>query len=379
MWREPSTIPPRDFLYDRHLIRKFVSATIAPGGTGKSTRAIADAIALASSINILQSKPHASLNVWYWNGEDPLEEIERRIAAALIFHNIDASAVQGRLWVDSGRDTPIKISAETAVGNLIAVPVLDALVAAIVERNIDVLIIDPFISVHELPENDNKAMDAAVKAFGAVADRGNCAIELIHHSRKLNGGEADIDAARGGSAMAAAFRSAQTLNVMNGETAKAFGIDEAERRSYVRIDNAKANLSPPGKARWFKLAAQALGNANGDRFGDIVAVAQSWQAPDLLQGLTLDDLIAVQRAIEGQSFRENPQSHNWVGHKVASVVGLNIHNERDKQKIKVAIRAWLASGALVTRQVHDPRTGRDVKVVDVGETIPSTLHKPGVE
>ena len=82
------------------------------------------------------------------------------------------------------------------------------MIEAIKRNSIDVLIVDPFISVHEMPENDNGAMDAAVKAFALVADRTGCAIDLVHHSRKLNGMDADIDAARGGSAIAGAVRAA---------------------------------------------------------------------------------------------------------------------------------------------------------------------------
>ena len=37
----------------------------------------------------------------------------------------------------------------------------------------DVLIIDPFVSSHEVPENDNGAMDRIVKEWGRVAQRGN--------------------------------------------------------------------------------------------------------------------------------------------------------------------------------------------------------------
>ena len=35
--REPKLIPPRQWLYGTHLIRGFVSLTVAPGGLGKSS------------------------------------------------------------------------------------------------------------------------------------------------------------------------------------------------------------------------------------------------------------------------------------------------------------------------------------------------------
>lgn len=362
-WRKPSTIPPREWIYGHHLIRKYVAATIAPGGVGKSTLTTVDAVAMVTGKALLGLNPHGRLRVWLWNGEDPRDEIERRVAAVMLHHAIDPRDVEGRLWIDSGRDTPIKISDDA---QKIAMPVIDALVAAILDRHIDVLIVDPFVSVHGLPENDNRAMDAAVKAFALVADRTGCAIDLLHHSRKLNGADADIDAARGGSAIAGAVRSARALNVMSAEAAKAFGIDERERRSHVRIDDAKANLAPASAARWFKLTAEPLGNFTADRIEDHVAVAEPWSPPDMLEGITLAGLIAVQKAVHNRAFRESPQANEWAGHAVGRALGLNSYADPDKQKIKNALKAWTKSGALIVERVQDDK-GHQRPVIQVGE------------
>lgn len=47
-WRDPATIPPRKWLYGRHLIRKFLSLDIAPGGLGKSSVKIVEALAMTT-------------------------------------------------------------------------------------------------------------------------------------------------------------------------------------------------------------------------------------------------------------------------------------------------------------------------------------------
>jgi hypothetical protein len=366
-WRSPSEIQPRKWLYGHHLIRKYVSATIAPGGVGKSTLTITDAVALASGKALLGIKPHAAVSVWLWNGEDPRDEIERRLIAACLHHDIEPTHVAGRLFIDSGRDTPIRIGTAGPNGAQIAMPVIEALIAAIRDRHIDVLVVDPFVSVHGLPENDNGAMDAAVKAFALVADRTGCAIDLVHHSRKLNGADADIDAARGGSAIAGAVRAARVLNAMSKEAAEALGIPERDRRTYVRVDDAKANLAPPSSARWFKLSSEPLGNGTDDRPQDFVAVAETWTPPDMMDGICLADLLSVQKAIDGQAFAENIQSSRWVGHEVGRVLGLNSAADPDKRRIKAAVKAWIASGALVTDAIYDAGKGRDVRIVNVGE------------
>jgi RecA-family ATPase len=174
------------------------------------------------------------------------------VIAAMEFHRIAPEEVAGRPFIDSGRDMPIKIGQNTPNGPIVATPLVDALIAEIKARGIDVLIVDPMVSVHSMRGNDNGAngaMDTVVKAFALVADRTNCAIDQVHHSRKLNGAAADIDAARGGSAIAGAVRAARVLNVMSADAAKSFGIADKDRRSFVRVDDAKANLAPAAAAR----------------------------------------------------------------------------------------------------------------------------------
>lgn len=53
VWRDPTTIPPRPWVYGRHLIRKQVSVTVAPGGVGKSSLTICEALAMTSERKLL--------------------------------------------------------------------------------------------------------------------------------------------------------------------------------------------------------------------------------------------------------------------------------------------------------------------------------------
>ena len=52
--RSEKDILPRQFLYGRHLIRGFVSLTIAPGGVGKTALLVLDAIAMASGRELVK-------------------------------------------------------------------------------------------------------------------------------------------------------------------------------------------------------------------------------------------------------------------------------------------------------------------------------------
>ena len=52
------------------------------------------------------------------------------------------------------------------------------------ERGIGLIVIDPFITAHLVPENDNTAMDRVMKVIGQDCRGADCAIELVHHAGK---------------------------------------------------------------------------------------------------------------------------------------------------------------------------------------------------
>jgi hypothetical protein len=52
-------IPPREWLYGRHYQRGVVSGTVAPGGRGKSSLVMVEAVAMATCRNLLGEQPAA--------------------------------------------------------------------------------------------------------------------------------------------------------------------------------------------------------------------------------------------------------------------------------------------------------------------------------
>jgi hypothetical protein len=66
---------------DRLMRNYFASATIAPG---KSSSFLAEAIAVALGRDLPGTKPRQRCRVWCWNGENPADEIDRRIAAICV-------------------------------------------------------------------------------------------------------------------------------------------------------------------------------------------------------------------------------------------------------------------------------------------------------
>ncbi len=162
-----------------------------------------EAIAMATGRALLGTHPTCGkLKVWIWNGEDPLEEMERRVAAICIHYGIDHAELDGQLFLNSGRDTDIIIATTTRNGTVIAQPVVDDMKATIRENGIDVVFLDPFVACHGASENDNVAINAIAKTIARMADETNTAWDLVHHSRKTGGAEITVEDGRGASASA---------------------------------------------------------------------------------------------------------------------------------------------------------------------------------
>lgn len=366
LWRNPATIPPRQWLYGRHLIRKFVSLDVAPGGLGKSSIKTAEALAMTTGLPLLGKDVFGGpLRVWLYNLEDPAEETERRIHAAAQHFGIGAAQVESRLFVDSGRDQPICIAEETESGASIVRPVVRDVMTQLRERQIDVLSIDPFVSSHAISENDNRAIDMVAKEWARIADQCNCAINLVHHVRKTNGAEVTAESSRGAVSLIGAARSVVVYNRMTKEEADSAGIDQENRGFYFRTQNDKANLAPPEGADWFRMESVDLPN------GDSVGVAVPWQWPNAFEGLSTRDLYNVQVAIDAGEWADSSQAGNWAGKAVAEVLGLDV--ETDKGRIKSILKTWKGNRSLVVEKRSTPK-GRDKPFLVVGEWVdPTTL------
>jgi len=376
-WRDPRTFPRRRWLYGHHLIRKFISCTVAPGGLGKSSLVLVEAVAMATGRPLLGiQSPEGPLTVWIVNLEDPQEEIERRVTAILLHYRIDPQEIEGRLFIDSGRHLKLIVAETTRAGTVIAQPMVEALTAEIQARNVDVVVIDPFVKVHRVPENDNGAIDAVATVFADIAEATDCAFDLIHHVRKTGGAEVTVEDGRGAVALLGAVRSARALNGMSKAEAEKVGKD-TKHREFFRVANGKLNMAPPppDKADWFRLVSVPLGNEdrpegtwalpidNGDRVQCVV----NWEWPAALDDVTVDHLRKVQTAVDAGRWRENHQAKDWVGHPIAAVLALDITLPQHKAKVLGLIKTWLTAGMLIIVEGEDDKRNKR-NFVEVGAT-----------
>lgn len=351
-WVEARAIPPREWIYDRHYIRRFVSTTVAPGGLGKSSLITAEALAIASGRPVLGRAIDERVNVWLWNGEDPADELNRRIVATAVHHRIAVGDLSGRLFVDTGRVVPIVIAERTRDGVTINAPLVEQVIKTIQLNNIGLMVIDPFIASHRVSENDNSEIDRVAKTWASIADVTGCAIELVHHVRKTGTNEVGVEDGRGAVALLSAARAARALNRMSAEEGVTAAVHN--HRYFFRSDDGKANLAPPSEgARWFQIKSFDLGNATAKRPSDSIGVVESWQWPDPTEGMTAGDVESVREAVRRGNYRADSQAADWVGNIIIERLGLDGPGARGQAK--QLQKMWVQNGALMEVEELDEK------------------------
>jgi hypothetical protein len=360
-WIDPSQIPLRQWLYKPYYIRQFVSLTVSTGGVGKSSQLIAEALAMVSGKELLNvSTDGELLRVWYWNGEDPTDELQRRFAAAIKHFKLTADDIGNRLFLDSGRKMRIVLAEENKGDIKINMEVIEDIVRTLRENKIDVLIIDPHIASHRVSENDNTAIERVAKAWGYIAEIANCAIMLAHHTRKtINGSNVLVEDGRGASALRDAVRAARALNNMTREEAQEIDIDPSQRGFYFRSDNGKANLTPPAeRADWFKLVSVDLENNIVPGIpGDEIGVVTAWEYPTADEvGVSVADIKHAQEVIAtgGPWRRDQRTKERWIGNAIAYAFNRDVTVKHNKQWVEKHIQSWLLKGLLVVEKRPDP-------------------------
>jgi hypothetical protein len=263
------------------------------------------------------------------------------VLAARLHHDISLHDVKG--WLFYATPKGVKL-AEMHNGSR-QIGMLDkSLRAAIERRRPDLVVLDPYVKLHALEENDNGAMDFVCDLLVSLAIEYDIAIDAPHHSKKGQLTPGDADSGRGASATRDAGRLVYTLTTMSEEEAKAFGINPEERASYIRLDKGKGNLAPPARtATWFKLVGVRLENGN-DEYpnGDEVQTVEPWDPPKLWDGLTSATLSAVLTNIEaGLPNRQRYSSAPRAGKRAAWLIVQKHCPNRSEVQCREIIQTWV--------------------------------------
>lgn len=371
------SIPPRQWVYGRELVRGFVSVLASAGGTGKTAYTMVAGVSVALSRPLFhpgmgEVPPHFRVHkngpVWFYNLEDPQDELRRRIKATIQYHKVNRADLVGKLFLDSGRDRPLVVAIRIAGVGLVQAPVMVPLIAELKLRQIAVLVIDPFVQSHSAEENRNEEMNLVMAAWGRVANEAGCAVWLVHHFRK-GGQGGDVEAVRGAGAIQGAARSMHTLSAMTPDEATSLGVLLEDRWQFIRHDNVKQNMAPvAGKATWFRLVSVELGNGTPDYpDGDSVQTVVAWSIPTPWEGLTWDKIEVIlneidQGAGDGEFYALGKQAKDrWAGHVVMQ------HTGKGAVQVVPILAAWKEAGLLEIGEYMSRKLRRTSECVRVNQ------------
>lgn len=369
---DEDALAPRQWVYGKHYLRRFVSVLASAGGIGKTSMQIVEALAICTGKPLLGETVHEPCPVWIINLEDPIDEMQRRILAAMKYYGIKPEDVRGKLFVDAGRDFAITFAVQTREGVIPNLALVDHLKKRIPELGIGCVFIDPFVGAHQINENDNMAVNAVVAQVRAVADETNTAIGLVHHIRKGNGEDATIDSVRGAGSLIGAARAARVINRVSPEDAVGLGVSQDDSIGIFRVDDGKANLAPPARAAVFR-RMHGVQIANGEWVG----VATPFELPDEWAGMTTDVvneiLSIIRRGIpdaEGNEeyYSSRPQDKDrWVGNVLMTFAFDCPDHAKNEGQSKRIIQQWLKNGLLIEGTYHSAKQRKDRKgIVETG-------------
>ena len=339
-----------------------VTVTAGEGGSGKSALHVVEALCIATGQDLLETgRPIERCRVWMIALEDDETEMHRRIAAAMIHFDLDRSEVEPWLFVTTRSHAPdFLLASSNQDGVQVSAGAIAAMKAEIIEKNIGAVMIDPYVYVHTINENDNSGQAAVMNALAGVFGETEAACALVHHAKKPaandRGGPSAADI-RGASAIVNSSRHGRLVNTMSAADADKLAVPEEERYFYFRTTSVKANYSPKAHSgRWFKMHGIRLPNGALDEEGDGVGVVTRWSPPEQFAqfGVTVDTLRAVQAEVERAFRADTPyrvsaasKTDPWIGEAIGDETGFDPKAKEGKDKIKSVLKAWMKSGALI--------------------------------
>ena len=155
-----------------------------------------------------------------------------------------------------------------------------------------------------------------------------------------------------------------TLNVMSPEEAQAFAIPEGERKTYIRMDSGKVNITKHMlQAKWFHLIGVEIGNAT-ELYpnGDTVQTVEPWEPPDVWENLSTPIINRILDDIDAGL----PDGVRYTDAKSATtraawqVIRKHVPDKSEMQAREV-IKTWVKTGLLEPFDYENPKARKQEK------------------
>lgn len=269
---DPQATRPRPWRVDRLLMTGHVSMIGAQGSAGKSSLALALAAHLVLGLEFAGRTVHGRCKVIVYNGEDDKEEQSRRLQAVCLAYHLDYNEVRRYIILMDYEDvnlTLVAANGSSAVRNDV---VINSLIEAAADPDVGVVILDPLVDLHACNESDSGQMNVVMRVLQEIAKRATVAVLVLHHTTKAGSERQEqrignMDIFRGASGIVFKSRAAFTLMDASSQDCEEYGMQDHERHTWARLDDAKMNNSLKGdKATWFRKTGVRILN------GDVVGV-----------------------------------------------------------------------------------------------------------
>lgn len=255
---DPSAIPPRPWMVDRMLMLHETTLLLAPGSAGKSSVSLAIVAHLALGRDFGPYKCHVKCKSVVYNGEDDVAEQSRRLYAVCQSYNLDYREVAQNVVLLSSADIDLKLVTAPSRIPVINEAMYNQLIELASDPDVGLIVYDPLVDVHDCDEGDNPQMNFVMKTLHRVAREANVSNLVLHHTTKAGSSKQEdrvgnMDVSRGASGIVYKSRISFTLMNASQQDCEDYGLQDAERNTWVRLDDAKMNLAlASGDATWFR-------------------------------------------------------------------------------------------------------------------------------
>lgn len=265
---DPEATPERPWMIDRILMVGETTLVIAAGSVGKSTLGLVIAAHLAMGINFGPYKVRTRCKTIIFNGEDDRTEQSRRLQAVCQLYNFPYDEVRQYIKLWDADDVDMMLVVRNGSSSTENTALVNQLIDALSDPTIGLFIGDPIGDLHNADENSPSDMNLLIRTLKKISRRANVASLLMTHSTKGNDADriGNMDILRGTSATVYKARVALTLVGASDKDAEEYGIQPEQIGQWIRMDDAKMNLSLKGEQMlWFK--REGIKIASGDTVG----------------------------------------------------------------------------------------------------------------
>ncbi|MDA9498439.1 AAA family ATPase [Bradyrhizobium sp. CCBAU 11357] len=381
-------LPPRPYLYAKYLMRGHVTLLSAAGGVGKSAWTLDAAIDLACGVDHLGAGEFKSRKVLVYNGEDDKDEMLRRVGAQFLHHEFSAelrAMVRENLTIISGVESSMRLAEYKDGRVMLKEKAFDKLAEIIESRAIDVVILDPLVALHSIPENANSEMNVIMTRFKSLAARRSVALMIAHHDKKNVGSksleDASQDDSRGAGTITTPTRVVLSMRRLTRKDAQAWNVPPEDVPHVIALSaGSKSNYSARDVVPRLFRAHSVQADNGTDEFAPDSTVALAVYMPPKREGANDgvgdEATLAVLAALDGDEPVGVDSRHGrWLGRLLADAVGWDASQKHVRDSVKVIIDDWKRRGWITEAVLEGGGKGaerrKSVKVFKRGTSRPA--------